>query len=118
MSSGMSLAPGAGVSPRWLREDETDSISWERGQDIRLENLLATLVMTVGDRVRERMEAAAGCPSTAIGALQWVGRCPGLGSGRGRLPRLKHVARPATRTLRRTWDVLVDRSRSCRGPSK
>jgi len=74
----MSLATGVRVSPRWLREDETDSISWERRQDFRLENLLGALVVTVSERVHERMQAAAGCSSTSIAALQWVGRGPGL----------------------------------------
>jgi DNA-binding MarR family transcriptional regulator len=74
----MSLAAGARVSPRWLREGETDSISWERRQDFRLENLLGALVLAVSERVHERMQAAAGCSSTAIAALQWVGRGPDL----------------------------------------
>jgi DNA-binding MarR family transcriptional regulator len=74
----MALAARAPVSPRWLRDDETDSIPWERRQDFRLENLLGALVVTVGERVLERMQAAAGCSPTAIAALQWVGRGPGL----------------------------------------
>jgi MarR family transcriptional regulator, negative regulator of the multidrug operon emrRAB len=62
------------MSPRWLREDERDSIPWERRQDHRLENLFGALVVTLGERVQERMGAAAGCPPTAVAALQWIGR--------------------------------------------
>ena len=74
MSPGMSLAQGLGMSPQWLREDERDSVTWERHQDSRLENLLGALVVTIGDRVRERMAAAAGCSHLSVAALQWVSR--------------------------------------------
>jgi hypothetical protein len=66
------------MDPRWLREDERDSIPWERRQDHRLENLLAALAVTLGALVQERMEAAARCSPTAVAALQWVGRGGGL----------------------------------------
>jgi MarR family transcriptional regulator, negative regulator of the multidrug operon emrRAB len=66
------------MSPRWLREDERDSIPWERRQDDRLENLLGALAVTLGERVQERMAAAARCSPTAVAALQWVGRGRGL----------------------------------------
>ena len=66
------------MSPRWLREDERDSVSWEQRQDDRLENLLGALVVTLGERVQERMAAAAGCSASAVAALQWVGRRRGL----------------------------------------
>jgi DNA-binding MarR family transcriptional regulator len=62
------------MSPRWLREDEQDSVTWERHQDIRLENLVGALVMTLGDRVQERMAAAAGCSLQSVAALQWMSR--------------------------------------------
>lgn len=74
----MRLAAAPRVSPRWLREDERDSIPWERRQDHRLENLLAALAVRLGDLVQERMAAAARCSPTAVAALQWVGRGRGL----------------------------------------
>lgn len=66
------------MSPRWLREGEGDSIPWERRQDHRLENLLGALAVTLGERVQERMAAAARRSPTAVAALQWVGRGRGL----------------------------------------
>lgn len=77
MISGIGLAAGPRVSPRWLREDERDT-SWERRQDERLENLLAALVVTLGEGVQDRMAAIAGFSPTAIAALQWLGRGRGL----------------------------------------
>lgn len=74
----MALAARPWVSPRWLRDDERDSIPWERHQDDRLENLLGALVVTLGELVQERMAAAARCSVTSVAALQWVGRVPGL----------------------------------------
>src|SRR5690348_7713509 len=74
MSPGMSLAARARMSPRWLREDEQDSVTWERHQDGRVENLLGALVLTLGDRVQERMAAAAGCSLQSVAALQWLSR--------------------------------------------
>lgn len=74
MSRGMPLAPGPRMSPKWLREDERDSVTWERHQDIRLENLFGALVVTLADRVRERMASAAGCAHLSVAALQWVSR--------------------------------------------
>src|SRR6516165_7532882 len=68
------------MSPRWLREDEQDSIPWERRQDDRLENVLGAFVVTLGESVQERMAAAAGCSPTAVAALQWIGREPRLRS--------------------------------------
>jgi DNA-binding MarR family transcriptional regulator len=66
------------MSPRWLRENERDSIPWESRQDQRLENLLAALAVTLGELVQERMAATARCSPTAVAALQWVGRGRGL----------------------------------------
>src|SRR5215470_9758859 len=74
MSPGMSLAPGARMSPRWLREDEQDSVTWERHQDGRLENLFGALVLTLADRVQERMATASGCSLQSVAALQWMSR--------------------------------------------
>ena len=62
------------MSPRWLREDERDSVPWESRQDHRLENLLGALAVTLGELVQERMAAAARRSPTAVAALQWVGR--------------------------------------------
>jgi DNA-binding MarR family transcriptional regulator len=62
------------MSPRWLREDEQDSVTWERHQDSRIENLFGALVVTLGDRVQERMAAAAGCSLQSVAALQWMSR--------------------------------------------
>jgi len=74
MSPGTLLAPGLLVSPRWLRQDDRDPTSWEQHQDERLENLLGALAVTLGERVQERMAAAAGCSPVAVAALQWIGR--------------------------------------------
>src|SRR5678815_1393763 len=62
------------MSPRWLRQDERDEVPWEERQDGRLENLLGALAVTLGERVQERMAAAAGCSRRAVAALQWLGR--------------------------------------------
>ena len=61
------------MSPRWLRDEEEPG-SWERGQEQRLDNMLAAFVVTLGERVQTRMARAAGCSPTAVAALQWVDR--------------------------------------------
>ena len=74
----MRVAPRPRMSPRWLREDERDSIAWEARHDDRLENLLGALAVTLGETVQERMAAAGRCSPTAVAALQWIGRGRGL----------------------------------------
>ena len=62
------------MSPRWLRQDDRDPVSWEERQDDRLENMLGALVVTFGARVQKRMAEAAGCSPMAVAALQWIDR--------------------------------------------
>ena len=66
------------MSPRLLRQDDRDPMSWEQRQDERLENLLGALAVTLGERVQERMAEAAGCSPMAVAALQWIERGRGL----------------------------------------
>ena|SRR5215469_5701994 len=66
------------MSPRSLRQDDRAPMSWEQRQDERLENLLAALAVTLGERVQERMAEAAGCSPMAVAALQWIDRGRGL----------------------------------------
>ena len=77
MSRGLCFAPGPRVSPRYLRQDDRDPYTWEQRQDERLENLFGALVVTLGERVQERMAEAAGCSPTGVAALHWIdrGRC-------------------------------------------
>ena len=62
------------MSPRWLRQDDRDPMSWEQRQDERLENLLGALAVALGERVQERMAEASGCSPMAVAALQWIDR--------------------------------------------
>lgn len=62
------------MSPRSLRQDDRDPMSWEQRQDERLENLLGAFVVALGERLQKRMAEAASCSSTGVAALAWLDR--------------------------------------------
>ena len=100
----------ARVIPRWVKEQEGPP-TWASTE--RLGNLLGAVALAVTDRLQGLLGSSTGCSIHWVGALQWIGRFPGIRPGD--LARVLEIGTPAVSglvsRLRKEGLTLVTRDR-------